>query len=267
MEEADCITTWCDISLRQRFMIRIFSSEDDFQRAEQAAHLLKVPVEICEGKPLVESGFFLWSHSARLELGFESEGALASADLNEVDARIKSGKKSHLSRSIGIDKHGGLKVLDAMAGFGLDAMVMMGLGCEVQLVERSQVMHVLLRDALDRFSSTQSSSAAGVECGDVVKFIKNLTGPPKYDVIYLDPMFALRKKNALPNRRAQLLVRLVDSSVSEQSLVQLIKLSQRKASMRVVLKRRRTDPVALKPDWQIRARTVRFDVYRGLGEV
>ena len=248
-------------------MIRIFSTEDELKRAEEAAHHLQVPVEICAAKPSVKSGFFLWSHSGRLELGFESEAAVASADLDEVHARIKSGKKSHLSRSIGIDKHAELRVLDAMAGFGVDAMVMMGLGCKVQMVEQSPVMYALLRDALNRFSSTTNSSVTGMECRDVGGFIENLSAPSKFDVIYLDPMFAVRKKNALPNRRAQLLFRLVDHTESEQSLIRLIQLCQRNACMRVVLKRRRTDPVSLKPDWQIHARTVRFDVYRGLGEV
>jgi len=247
-------------------MIRIFSTESDFERAQKAAHSLNVSVELCIERPSVHSGFYLWSHSGRLELGYEREVPSAYADMEALRARIRSGNKLHLSRSIGINKRAGLKVLDAMAGFGVDAMVMMGLGCEVQLYERSPIMCALLRDALDRFSSRHSLSDTSIVCGDVGVFLDALSGPPQFDVIYLDPMFPQRKKNALPNRRAQLLSRLVPEIETEQSVIRLIEVSRLHAGMRVVLKRRRTDPVALKPDWQVFARTVRYDVYRGVGE-
>ena len=229
--------------------------------------MLNVSVELCTDRPSVNSGFYIWAHSGRLELGFERELPSAFADLNAVHSRISSGKKLHLARSIGIGKRADLKVLDAMAGFGVDALVMIGLGCKVRLIERSPVMSVLLRDALDRFNATDHFDDTSVQCRDVVTFLGGLSGPAQFDVIYLDPMFPHRKKNALPNRRAQLLSRLVTSSESEEWVVRLVELSRRHAGMRVVLKRRRTDPVALKPDWQIRARTVRYDVYRGMGEV
>jgi len=229
--------------------------------------VLNVSVELCSGRPSVNSGFYLWSHAGRLELGFEKEVPSAYTDLDAVHARIGSGKKLHLARSIGIDKYAELKVLDAMAGFGVDAMVMLGLGCQVQLIERSVIMCVLLHDTLDRFKLTHHIGDTSLDCGDVVAFLGALSGPPQFDVIYLDPMFPQRKKNALPNRRAQLLSRLVTRTESEQSVIHLVELSRQHAGMRVVLKRRRTDPVALKPDWQISARSVRYDVYRGVGEV
>jgi len=247
-------------------MIIVFSTEGEIERARQAARILNVSVEICINRPSVNSGFYLWSHSGRLELGFEREAPCAYTNLEAVRTRINSGKKLHLARSIGINKRSGLKVLDAMAGFGVDAMVMLGLGCQLHLFERSPIMYVLLRDTLDRFNLTYKIGDTVLECGDGVAYLAGLSGPPQFDVIYLDPMFPQRKKNALPNRRAQLLSRLVTSTETERSVMRLIELSRQHAGMRVVLKRRRTDPVALKPDWQISARTVRYDVYRGVGD-
>ena len=43
----------------------------------------------------------------------------------------------------------------------------------------------------------------------------------------------------------------------------VIPLAQRCARSRVVLKRRLKDPVALKPDWTLKGRSVRYDVYQG----
>ncbi|MBV1906091.1 MAG: class I SAM-dependent methyltransferase [Pseudomonadales bacterium] len=258
-------------------MIRIFSTEAETERAGKAASKLGMSVDISCSRPSVDSGFFLWAHDGRLELGFEKESLTAYADLNAVRAKLKSGNKLHLARSLGIDKHPKLNILDAMAGFGMDAMVMLGMGARVQMLERSPVMFVLLCDALDRLGICESEFS--IQCTDAIEQLKLLSGEnseiaekahsvKRYDVIYLDPMFPGRNKKALPNRRAQLLARLLpfaENNQSELSLANVIAMARRFAVKRVVLKRRRTDPEVLKPDWKVVGRTIRYDVYRGLG--
>ena len=74
-------------------------------------------------------------------------------------------------------------------------------------------------------------------------------------------MFPERSSSALPRMSAQLLAQYVGPP--DDDLAGLIAQSRRAARQRVVVKRRRLDPVVASPDWQIVGRSVRFDVYRG----
>ena len=85
----------------------------------------------------------------------------------------------------------------------------------------------------------------------------------KSDVIYLDPMFPGRRKKALPNKRMQYLNMLLGES--EPFDASLLELARQRARNRVVLKRRLKDPELLAPDWALKGRSVRYDVYRGYG--
>ena len=83
-----------------------------------------------------------------------------------------------------------------------------------------------------------------------------------YDVIYFDPMFPPRRKSALPGKRMQYLGELLGEG--EAFDTGLIPKALQRARSRVVLKRRLKDPVTLRPDWTLRGRSIRYDVYRGL---
>jgi 16S rRNA (guanine1516-N2)-methyltransferase len=84
-----------------------------------------------------------------------------------------------------------------------------------------------------------------------------------FDVVYLDPMFPVRRKGALPRLKAQLLADVaLPLEIDEATLVDVARIRARE---RVVLKRRGRDPSVAVPDWQIRGTRVRFDVYRGRG--
>ncbi len=83
-----------------------------------------------------------------------------------------------------------------------------------------------------------------------------------FDVIYLDPMFDVHPTGALPDKRMQYLSQIVDRVMDEHEVVELLDAARRHANNRVVLKRRARAPLIAVPDWQITAKTVRFDVYR-----
>jgi 16S rRNA (guanine1516-N2)-methyltransferase len=95
-------------------------------------------------------------------------------------------------------------------------------------------------------------------CGDGFEALTDASG---YDVVYLDPMFPGRSKRALPGKRLQVLAALAVADPRPLSL--WLEAAVAAARHRVVLKRRSKDPLVARPDWQIRGRTVRFDVYRG----
>jgi 16S rRNA (guanine1516-N2)-methyltransferase len=146
-------------------------------------------------------------------------------------------------------------VLDAMAGWGVDALVLTSRGCRVTPIERHPALAALAEDLARR------SGNLDVACRVGDGFAALAAGP--FDVIYLDPMFPVRGKDALPGRRLQWLAEL--ASPDPRPLTAWLDEAVAQARRRVVLKRRRRDPLVRAPDWQILGRTVRYDVFRGTG--
>ena len=89
-----------------------------------------------------------------------------------------------------------------------------------------------------------------------------------WNVVLLDPMFPPIAKKALPNRGLQHLRQLTEDSLvgnakAEEELPELLALAKARCSGRVVIKRRLKDSVTGRVDWQIKGKSVRFDVYLG----
>jgi 16S rRNA (guanine1516-N2)-methyltransferase len=89
-------------------------------------------------------------------------------------------------------------VFDATAGLGGDAFVLASLGAAVIMQERNPVVHALLSDGLARLALDARADLQGVvsrlhlraQQGDSTQAM------PGADVIYLDPMFPVRGKQA-----------------------------------------------------------------------
>ncbi len=197
-------------------------------------------------------GFYLWADAEHLELRRAGERRGAFVTVEELARRSAQG--GDLVRACGVAAGRRTAVLDVMAGWGVDALVLAGRGCAVTLVERLPAMSALQQDLVRR-----SGLPAEVVCGDGFEAL--LTASP--DVVYLDPMFPERSKNSLPGKRMQWLAELADGDA--RPLETWLALARERARRRVVLKRRRRDPTVLTPDWRIDGRTVRYDVYRGQG--
>lgn len=205
-------------------------------------------------RPEREDGFYLWAEDDHVELCHGgAAGSGVWVPLSELERRAAQG--GDLARACGVSARHRPRVLDALAGWGVDGLVLARRGCAVTLVERQPVLWLLQQDLIRRSGST---NAVGC-CGDGFDV---LAGPDRWDVVYLDPMFPGRGKTALPGKRMQWLAQLAtpDSRPLERWLRQAMAVARE----RVVLKRRRRDPQVLTPDWQILGRTVRYDVYRGV---
>ena len=150
----------------------------------------------------------------------------------------------------------GLRLLDATAGWGTDGLTLASLGCDATLAERNPKAFALLEDL-----ARNIGNAARAELIDA-----RARMPDGFDVICLDPMFEPDGKGALPAKPLQILRDLTcePGTPAELGGAELLHLARRYASDRVVLKRRARAPALACPAWQIRGRTVRFDVYRPL---
>ncbi len=159
--------------------------------------------------------------------------------------RDRLSRHSMIARACGVAELGGQEVLDATAGWGTDGLTLQGLGVLVQMVERNPAVWALL---------TQRASSAVL--GDGFEWI----GSRRWPVIYLDPMFAPRGRKGLAKQPLQMLSLLADQDGPD--VADWVAHARAWADQRVVLKQRLKAPLVGRPDWQIKGRSVRFDVYR-----
>ncbi|MEZ5549927.1 MAG: class I SAM-dependent methyltransferase [Pseudomonadales bacterium] len=194
------------------------------------------------------------------------------ADLRGVHVRREDIQKRlkgdfMLGRACAGSTRHGLRILDAMAGLGTDGLALALRGHRVTLVERNPVLWALLSDLLQRMDVPDLVLQLG-DCRTLLESPDALSTP--YDVIYLDPMFPQRSKRALPGKPMQYVTQLLGEDAENgdqpdlEALRALIQSARNVAGSHVVLKRRRTDPVVGTPDWQLKGRSVRYDMFRRL---
>lgn len=184
----------------------------------------------------------------------------ADAKLNyRAQSSIRS---QNIAKALGIK--GGVRpsVLDATAGLGKDAFLIASLGCSVALLERSTVVHALLRDGLTRSPYYDDETAATLKrmelrCADLLEIAQAV---PQYDVVYLDPMFPARRKSAKVKKDMALLQHLLGHQSDGEQLLGAAKSLARK---RVVVKRAKLSAhlSADKPDIEFKGSSSRYDVY------
>lgn len=180
-----------------------------------------------------------------------------------------SGIKQEIARAVGIKSQYRPSVLDATAGLGKDAFVLAALGCCVQMLERSPLIHALLADGLCRGRQSgdaqvrESLARMDLVAGDACAYLENLTAADQRpEVIYLDPMYPPRKKSAKVKKDILLLQQVLNESMDEE-LEDLLALARARALKRVVLKRpgSHTGESWYRPDFQIKGKTSHFDVF------
>lgn len=199
------------------------------------------------------------------KLGARGEFGHNSVALVVAELARRVGARTELQRAC-LAGLGAPRVLDAFAGWGMDAFALVGEGASVHCIEQQPALCALLRDAQRRVPA-QYAARLSVQCGDALALLQSAERGA-YDVIYLDPMFVTRKKGALPNKRLQFLAQLCESPpFGPTDLMQLVELARAKVAKHVVLKRRKRDPELIGgvPDRQVVGASVRYDIYTGLG--
>lgn len=218
----------------------------------------------------------LWFDGEQLQLvaaGGDMQACVATQEVTKRAAGV-----SLLARACNLAPRQSISLLDAMAGWGVDGLALQLRGAQVVQVERNPGAWALLHDLRRRFGF--STEPADLRCADAWQVLKD-SPAAAVEVVYLDPMFAPRKKTALPNKRLQLLAQVThvssatanpsappqgaDEATVEPTLDEWIAAAQRVASTRVVVKRRLKDPpMQPSPAWQLKGKTVRYDCYPGL---
>lgn len=188
-----------------------------------------------------------------------------------VDHRRKfgGGKGQMIAKAVGI-KAGVLPhVLDVTAGLGKDAFVLASLGCRVQLLERSPVVHALLADGLERanlIAAAQDHDLLNILqrmkllALDSRDYLAGLAEAERPDVIYLDPMFPEREKTADVKKEMRAFHQIVGK---DEDAGDLLHSALRSARYRVVVKRPRKAPFlgGQAPSYQLEGKSSRYDIY------
>ncbi|MBQ1839924.1 MAG: class I SAM-dependent methyltransferase [Atopobiaceae bacterium] len=152
--------------------------------------------------------------------------------------------------------------VDATAGLGEDSLLLAAVGFEVTLVEHDPVIAALLRDGLER--AANESQLEGIVCrmrlieGDSVEVLAGLAEAP--DVVYLDPMFPAKRKDAATKKKLQLFQMLERPCGNEDDLMHAALATRPR---KVVVKRPLKGPnlAGLKPSSTFAGKVVRYDVY------
>lgn len=172
-------------------------------------------------------------------------------------------KNEIIAKAVGIKKNYFPLVLDTTAGLGRDAFILSFLGCHVIMIERHPVIIKLLQEGLKK---AYEDEKIGFWLKKRLHLIHENSmnmlslSIPQPDVIYLDPMYPLRKKKSLPKKEIQFFQKLIGN---DKDSYQLLNIAKKLAKKRIVVKRPyyakkiSTDKV----DFIIKSKKHRFDIY------
>ena len=181
-----------------------------------------------------------------------------------VDYRRRKGggRGQTLPRALGFRPGITPDIVDATAGLGRDAFLLATLGAKVTMVERNDLVHDLLKEAMVRASDTSDTHAAIIERMTLIKGdAKDILPELKPETVLIDPMHPPRGKSALVKNEMRQLRDLVGS---DPDCAELMRVALATSSKRVVLKwPRRAKEIEglIKPSHQIIGKSTRYDVF------
>ena len=183
-----------------------------------------------------------------------------------------------LAKAAALQKHQRRVIWDLTCGLGYDSLWFLFFGQQVVAFERHPGMFALVTANLHASALNpppwlaQGGSFKLVE-GDFQKMAQTTAVSasstnsfeatlPHPDVLYLDPMFGDEggKRKAPPKKNLQVLPQLVGlDEDAPQLLCSALTWAKAQQVGRVILKRPLHAPILREPDWQIKAKQIRFD--------
>lgn len=244
--------------------------------AQQLAEQWQVPLFFDQAAENIDAVDFVMQVSSTL-IQLQQTGRKAPGPIfvefteGAVDHRRKfgGGKGQMIAKAVGVKAGVYPHVLDATAGMGKDSFVLATLGCQLTMIERSPIVHVLLRNGLQRaqeFARAQDADLLQVInrmqllAQDSRAYLESLTPEHFPDVIYLDPMFPERQKTADVKKEMVAFHSVVGKDEDADALLPL---ALAKVNYRVVVKRPRKAPFLNNqpPSYQLEGKSSRYDIY------
>jgi len=171
------------------------------------------------------------------------------------------GRKEPIVKAVGLKGTAPWHVVDATPGLGRDAFVLVSVGCNVTMIERSPIVAALLEDGIRRLHHGYPALAERMalqhgNSAEVMQYWKS----EDVDAIYLDPMFPHKKKSALVKKEMRLFQQLLGHDLDADALLAP---ALALATSRVIVKRPNSAEVlaGVNPSMAIESKKHRFDVY------
>ena len=181
---------------------------------------------------------------------------------------LQSSKNTLIGRAIGISEKENF-IVDLTAGLGRDTVQMAYMGHRVIAIERDPIVFTLLEDGLERARKENSLSEEIIErisirfC-DSFGYLTDMRKIPS--IAYIDPMYSIKRKPALPNYEMQILNKLIGPG-DELEISRLIDSALMQGISRVIVKRSKNIPRIkplqdVAPNFSIVGTSVCFDIYQ-----
>lgn len=259
----------------QNFPLGVMATAESAPQGQQLAARLQLTFLAQQSTADMPMGFVICVDETGVFLqqtGPKAPGPIrAEFTEGSVDHRRKfgGGKGQMIAKAVGVKAGVYPHVLDATAGLGKDAFVLACLGCHVDMLERSPIVHALLDDGLQR--GLKFAANDDIELLQILQrmqlhhqsshdYLKRVSAENKPDVVYLDPMFPDRQKHADVKKEMAAFHSVVGKDEDADALLDLAIAA---ASYRVVVKRPRKSPFLANrtPSHQLEGKSSRYDIY------
>ncbi|MFL2646394.1 MAG: class I SAM-dependent methyltransferase [Dehalococcoidia bacterium] len=220
----------------------------------------------------VSNEFILVVHDNRVEL-FNNTKKMSPLTVDFSSRKFlnrisQPSKNTLIGRAIGIGKSENF-IVDLTAGLGRDTVQMACMGHRVVAIERDPIVFTLLEDGVERartenFLSEDIIERISIKFGDSFSYLADMSNIPS--IAYIDPMYSIQRKSALPNYEMQILNSLIGPG-DEFEISRLINSALIQGIPKVVVKRSKNIP-RIKPlqdrapNFSIIGTTICFDIYQ-----
>ena len=200
-------------------------------------------------------------------LTLSHDGVDVRGDFSRMRPRVRAGvlSKELLVRACRVKGASAPVAMDCTAGLGEDSFLLAASGFSVTLLERNPVVAALLADAMER--ARKDPELAGIVArmtlvqGDALDALDEaMHDGRRPDVVYLDPMFPEKRRDAVAKKKLQLIQRLEAPCDDESALLDAALTA---GPRKVAVKRPLKGPflAGRKPSYGLRGKTIRYDCY------
>ncbi|MBQ6521765.1 MAG: class I SAM-dependent methyltransferase [Atopobiaceae bacterium] len=190
-------------------------------------------------------------------------GMVLRGDFARMLPRLRADRLAHelLVRAARVRGAEAPTAVDCTAGLGEDALLLAAAGFSVTLIERDPAIAALLADAIERAGDdprlAQVAGRMRLVVGDAVDVLPELGFTP--DVVFLDPMFPAKRKDAATNKKLQIF-QLLEKPCDDEDALLAAALSVH--PRKVVVKRPLKGPAlaGAKPSSSLSGKVVRYDI-------
>jgi len=154
-----------------------------------------------------------------------------------------------------------LLIFDSTAGLLTDSMIFLSLGHKVVAVEQSKILFSLVKDGLSRAEHKIPEIKNLLYLNDnSLEVYKNMSND--FDIIYLDPMFPVSKKNIKKSGKIETIKKILELENFEDNSDSLIKNFLSLSYKKIILKRPlKHGKNYSNINYQVFGKTTRFDIY------